>query len=139
MDITNLNFLKKSDTVSKEKNNNIIKVIKGSAIAIILTTIFLSIYALLLSTTDISETTMVPVVWVVTGISILIGSSMSTVSIKNKGMLNGLLVGLIYMVVLYIISSMMIVGLEFNTNSIIMILIGAVAGMVGGIIGVNIR
>ena len=139
MDIANLNFLKEKNISAKEKNNNIIKIIKGSAIAIVLTLILLSIYAILLSTTSISESTMVPVVLVITGISILIGSSMSTVSIKSRGMLNGFLVGFIYMTVLYIISSIMLVGFEFNLNSIIMLIIGAVTGMVGGVIGVNIK
>ncbi len=139
MDIANLNFLKKNDAPAKEKNNSVVKVIKGSAIAIILTLIFLSIYAALLSATNISETTMVPVVLVITGISILIGSSMSTVSIKSQGMLNGFLVGLIYMAVLYIISSIMLVGFEFNLNSVIMLIVGAVTGMIGGVIGVNIK
>ena len=139
MDIANLNFLKKNDAPAKEKNNSVVKVIKGSAIAIILTLIFLSIYAALLSATNISETTMVPVVLVITGISILIGSSMSTVSIKSQGMLNGFLVGLIYMAVLYIITSIMLVGFEFNLNSVIMLIVGAVTGMIGGVIGVNIK
>lgn len=139
MDIANLNFLKKNDAPAKEKNNSVVKVIKGSAIAIILTLIFLSIYAALLSATNMSETTMVPVVLVITGISILIGSSMSTVSIKSQGMLNGFLVGLIYMAVLYIISSIMLVGFEFNLNSVIMLIVGAVTGMIGGVIGVNIK
>ena len=139
MDIANLNFLKKNDAPAKEKNNSVVKVIKGSAIAIILTLIFLSIYAALLSATNISETTMVPVVLVITGISILIGSSMSTVSIKSQGMLNGFLVGLIYMAVLYIISSIMLVGFEFNLNSVIMLIVGAVTGMIGGVIGVNMK
>ena len=139
MDIANLNFLKKNDAPAKEKNNSVVKVIKGSAIAIILTLIFLSIYAALLSATNISETTMVPVVLVITGISILIGSSMSTVSIESQGMLNGFLVGLIYMAVLYIISSIMLVGFEFNLNSVIMLIVGAVTGMIGGVIGVNIK
>lgn len=139
MDISNLNFIKKNDNIAKEKNSSIVKVAKGSIIAILITLLFLSIYAVLLSTTDISETTIVPVVLVITGISILIGSSMSTVSIKNKGMINGFLVGLIYIIVLYIISSLMLVGFELNSNSIIMILIGAVTGMIGGVIGVNLK
>ena len=139
MDISNLNFIKKNDNIAKEKNSSIVKVAKGGIIAILITLLFLSIYAVLLSTTDISETTIVPVVLVITGISILIGSSMSTVSIKNKGMINGFLVGLIYIIVLYIISSLMLVGFELNSNSIIMILIGAVTGMIGGVIGVNLK
>ena len=139
MDISSLNFIKKNDNSAKEKNSSIIKVVKGSVIAIVLTLILLSIYAVLLSTTDISETTMVPVVLVITGISILIGSSMSTVSIKNKGMINGFLVGLIYIIALYIVSSLMLVGFELNFNSILMMLVGAVTGMIGGVIGVNLK
>ena len=139
MDISSLNFIKKNDNPAKEKNSSIIKVVKGSVIAIVLTLILLSIYAVLLSTTDISETTMVPVVLVITGISILIGSSMSTVSIKNKGMINGFLVGLIYIIALYIVSSLMLVGFELNFNSILMMLVGAVTGMIGGVIGVNLK
>lgn len=139
MDIAKLNFFKKTDITAKEKNTAILKIIKGSAIAIIITLILLSIYAVLLSTTNISESTMLPVVLIITGISILIGSSMSTVSIKNKGLLNGFFVGLIYMIVIYLISSLMLVGFEPNFNSVIMLIVGTVTGMIGGVIGVNIK
>ena len=93
MSISNIASIKKVEDVTKDKN--IFKVIKGSIISIIITLIALTIYAAVLSYTTVSESTMVPVVITITGISILIGSSISSISIKKKGIINGGLVGLI--------------------------------------------
>ena len=137
MDISNITAGKKIEDISKKKNS--LKTIKGSIIAIILSLILLTVYAILLSYTTISEGTMVPVIITITGISILIGSSISSMHIKKKGMLNGALVGLIYMLTLYILSSILLSSFELNMKSIIMILVGIVTGMIGGVIGVNMK
>jgi len=121
-----------------EINKNIIRVIKGSIFAIMISLILLLIYASLLTYTDISETTMVPVVIAISGISILIGSSISSLKIKKQGMLNGALVGLIYVLFIYILSSILISGFSIDMQSIIMIIVGIIAGMIGGVIGVNL-
>lgn len=140
MGITNINSVKKMEEITKEKSNsNLIKIIKGSVIAIVLSLIFLTIYAAILSFTSVSETTMVPVVLVLTGISILIGSSMSSISIKKQGIINGGLVGLIYVLFLYIVSSIAGIGFGLNMNAIIMLIVGIITGMIGGVIGVNIK
>ena len=140
MGITNINSVKKMEDITKEKSNsNLIKIIKGSSIAIVLSLIFLTIYAAILSFTSVSETTMVPVVLVLTGISILIGSSMSSISIKKQGIINGGLVGLIYVLFLYIVSSIAGIGFGLNMNAIIMLIVGVITGMIGGVIGVNIK
>ena len=100
MNISNIASSKKVEEITKEKNNNMIKIIKGSIIAIIITMLALTIYAAILTYTSVSETTMVPVVLTITGISILIGSSMSSISIKKQGIMNGGFVGLIYIIFL---------------------------------------
>ena len=137
MDISNITAGKKIEDISKEKNS--LKIIKGSIIAIILSVILLTIYALLLSYTTISENTMVPVIITITGISILVGSSISSMHIKRQGMVNGALVGLIYMLTLYVLSSIFLSSFEINLKSVIMIGVGILAGMIGGIIGVNMK
>lgn len=119
-------------------NQNIFRVIKGSAFSIIISLILLTIYASLLTATNISETTMVPVVITIAGISILIGSSISSFKIKKQGMMNGALVGMIYMILIYILSSILLTGFAINMKSIIMIIVGTIAGMIGGVIGVNL-
>ena len=137
MNISNIASGKKIEDISKDKSS--IKIIKGTVISIILSLILLTIYAALLSYTSISENTMVPVIITITGISILIGSSISSMHIKKQGMLNGALVGLIYMLTIYILSSIFLSSFELNMNSIIMILVGIGTGMVGGVIGVNMK
>ena len=121
-----------------ENNKNIGRIIKGSVTAIIVSLILLLIYATLLSYTNISETTMTPVVITISGVSVFIGSTISSLKIKKQGMLNGALVGLIYILFIYILSSIIITGFEINTKSLIMILVSTVAGMIGGVIGVNL-
>lgn len=138
MAIGNINAEKKVVDITKDKNKNAINILKGTIISMLLTLILLTIYSALLSFTNISENTITPVVLVMTGISILIGSSMSSIHIKKQGMLNGGLVGLIYMLFIYILSSIFLVGFELNLNCILMIVIGVITGMLGGIIGVNL-
>ena len=137
MNISNVASNKKIEDISREKNS--IKILKGTIISIILSIILLTIYAILLSYTNISENTMVPVIITITWISILIGSSISSMHIKKQGMLNGALVGLIYMLTIYILSSIFLSSFELNMNSIIMIVVGIITGMIGGVIGVNMK
>ena len=59
--------------------------------------------------------------------------------IKKQGMLNGALVGLIYMLTIYILSSIFLSSFELTVNSIIMIAVGIGTGMIGGVIGVNMK
>lgn len=128
----------KSELKSSSTSKNVLKVIKGSLFAIIISLVFLFIYACLLTYTNISEETMTPVVITISGISILIGSSISSMKIKKQGMLNGALVGLIYMIFIYLLSSIILTGFVLDMKSIIMIVVGALAGMIGGVIGVNL-
>lgn len=123
----------------KECKENLIRVVKGSIVAIIITLILLFIFAALLTYTKIQESVINPVVIVITAISILIGSSISTLKIKKNGLLNGALVGLIYIITIYLISSLTGSGITCNINSIIMMASAIVAGMLGGIIGVNLN
>lgn len=124
--------------VSENMNeNNIIKILKGSAISIIITLIGLLIYSIILSYTSVSESTIPTIVIIITAISILIGSTISTSNIKKNGIINGMLVGLIYITVIYLLSSIVTGNFLLNITSIIMIITSVLTGALGGIIGVN--
>lgn len=112
---------------------------KGVGISLIATFIFLIIFSVLLTYTNISENTITPVILVITAISILIGSSIVNIKIRKNGMINGALVGGLYILILYLISSILNWKFGLNLQSIIMIIIGVVFGILGGIIGVNKR
>ena len=80
--LNNISTDKKVVDITKEKNKNIVNILKGTVISILLSLILLTIYSALLSFTNISESTMTTVVLVITGISILLGSSMSSINSK---------------------------------------------------------
>ena len=120
-----------------ENGNNIKKVIKGSAFSIIITLIGLLVYSIILSYTSVSESTIPTIVIIITAISILIGSTISTSNIKKNGIINGMFVGLIYIAIIYLLSSIVTGNFLLNITSIIMIITSVLTGALGGIIGVN--
>jgi len=118
-------------------NNNFFQIIKGVGISLISTIILLFIFSAILTYTNLSENFISPVIIVLTGVSILIGSSISNIKIKKNGLLNGALVGSIYLVIIYILSSSINMNFSISFETIILILAGMFCGIVGGILGVN--
>ena len=117
--------------------NFFINIFNGVGIAFIITIVLLLIFSAILTFTNINENVINPVIITATGISILVGSSIGNNKIKKNGLLNGALVGAIYILIIYIISSLLNWRFNLNLQSIIMIAVGMVFGMLGGIIGVN--
>lgn len=110
---------------------------KGVGIALLTTVILLFIFASILTFTQLSESMISPVIIIVTAISILIGSSIGNFKIKKNGLVNGAFIGGIYMLTIYLISSILNWKFGLGIQSIIMIAIGIIFGILGGIIGVN--
>ena len=80
-------WLNMNNIAKINKNNNIYTIGKGFIISLILTLISIFIYAIILVNTTVSEKTIKPVVITITGISILVGSSISSLKIKKNGIL----------------------------------------------------
>ena len=120
-------------------SRSFLNIIKGVIISIVFTLISLFLFSVLLTYTSISETFITPVVIVITSISIFIGSSIGNIKLKRNGLLNGALIGGIYLLSIYLLSGIINQNFSLSTSSIIIIASGMVCGMFGGIIGVNKR
>ena len=120
-----------------EETKNIKYIIKGVIISIIATIILLLIFSILLTYTNISEKLINPFIIVITAISILIGSSIGNTKMKKNGLLNGAIIGGIYLTLIYIISSIINHNFILTVQSVIIIISGIICGMLGGIIGIN--
>lgn len=121
----------------EKDNKQIVNIFKGTGISLISTVIALIVFSIVLTYTSIPETCINPVIIVVTAISILIGSSISNVKIKKNGLINGAVIGGLYMIIIYLISSILNWNFGFSLQSILFIAIGIIFGIFGGIIGVN--
>ena len=112
-------------------------IIKGIVISIVCTFVFLFVFSLILTYTNVSETFIAPVIIVVTAISIFIGSSIGNFNMRRNGLINGAIIGGIYLLSIYMLSGIINHNFNLNMQSIIIIIVGIICGMFGGVIGVN--
>ena len=112
-------------------------IFRSIAIAYIVSLVLFMIYALLLANTNIPESTIPTSTFVISLISVFLGSSLAIIKIKENGMLNGGLVGLIYVLLIYVLGSIFVTGFGLNGYAFSMIIFNVLIGMIGGIIGVN--
>lgn len=122
-----MNFIMKRVTI----------ILKNVFIAYCIALLMFLIYAFALEFTSIPESSIPIVALVVSMISVFIGSSFAVIKIKENGLINGGLVGLIYILILYLLSSIFSTGFGINGYSFAMIIFNVIIGMIGGIIGVN--
>lgn len=124
----------KMENIKLSKDNekiNIRNILIGSIISMVITIVFLLIFSIILVNTNIKESTIKPVVIIITGISILIGSSITTIRIKKNGILNGGIIGGLYIAIIYVLSSIAFTGFGLNIDSIIIIIASILTGMLG--------
>ncbi len=125
------------ENMQVNENKTLINILKGVGISLIATVIMLIIFSIILTYTNIQESAINPVIMIITAISILIGSSLVNIKIKKNGLINGGLIGGIYIITIYLISSILNWKFSLNIQSVIMIITAVVFGILGGIIGVN--
>lgn len=126
-------------TTTVKNQSNIVNIIKGIILSYGISLLLLFIFSVLLTYTSISESLIPPVILVITIISIIIGSSISSSKIRKNGLINGGLIGFFYIIALYLISSLMQTGFALNLYAILMIVFSILSGMIGGIVGVNLK
>lgn len=118
-------------------SNNIITIIKGSAIALTITVIGLLVLSAVLAYTSLNENLSTPIIIGIIALSIMIGSIISSRKVKQKGLINGGILGIIYIISIYLLSSIILGDFSFNLYSFIAIVVSIIFGIIGGIIGVN--
>lgn len=127
------------DLKEKEGVNKFMLMVKGVCISIGLTLVMILILSIVLSFTAIKENVIMPTVIFVSSFSILLGGFLVAKKVDEKGIVYGSILGLIYMLILYLISSILNFDFSLNGNAIIMIVFGIIGGAIGGILGVNLK
>ena len=121
------------ETITKKVKN----IFKGVSIAITFTLLSLFIFAIILTYTNVQESFIQPVIIVITVISIFIGSSIGNIHMQKNGILNGGIIGATYLIIIYMISSIINNNFKITKETIIIMVAGMIFGVIGGIIGVN--
>ncbi len=121
----------------KENLSSIRAVTLGVIVGYVIAIITFLIYGIILGTTGVSEITIPTAVKVVSAVTIFISGLMSAHWIHKKGWLYGALAGLIYIIILYILS-LILRGPQAGSNMLINVVIAVLIGALGGIVGINI-
>lgn len=119
-----------TENVKVESKNNIFYIIKGIGFSYGITFVLLFLFSVLLTYTNIQESMIAPVILMITVISILIGASSGSSKIKKNGLIYGGMIGFFYIIILYIISSLIQTGFMLNLYAILMITFSILAGMI---------
>ena len=99
--------------------------------------VLIGVLSLIMSNTNINDRLLYPIIIGIATFSILIGGFCIAKNKKEKGIIFGSLVGIVYILCLYILSSIILLDFSLTINSLIFIVLGILGGAVGGILGVN--
>lgn len=116
-----------------------INILKGLATSYIFTFISFLIFAIILTFTNISDSSIPNIILVISILSILIGSATCTKFAHSQGLLWGAIVGLLYCLVLYLLSSILLVGFSSGMSTVYLVICSVLFGSVGGVVGINLK
>ncbi|MEF9991002.1 MAG: TIGR04086 family membrane protein [Romboutsia sp.] len=119
-----------------EKSNYILK---GLGYSYIITLAIILIYNLLLTFTGVSGNSIAMATAFITTLSSAFGGFYASKNIKEKGLIYGLLVGMLYIVLLMIVVYLAQDTFKFEVGVLYKVLLTSIAGGIGGILGVNFK
>lgn len=119
-----------------EKSNY---VMKGLGFAYLLTLIILLVYNALLTFTSMSGDTITMATSFITTISAAFGGFYASKKIKEKGLIFGVIVGLMYIVLVFLTVFLVQDKFVFDMSMLYRILLMGAAGGIGGVLGVNFK
>lgn len=114
-------------------------ILKSLAVAFILTLILVLIVSLLLTFTSLKESRIPILNTLVMIISITAASIYMAVKVEDKGWLNGGIIGALYFIILILLNYLFIKPFILDIYSISKFFIALFTGIIGGIIGINIK
>ncbi|MCL2540345.1 MAG: TIGR04086 family membrane protein [Firmicutes bacterium] len=130
--------LPKVGSDSGKSGGFLLGVIKGSAYAVIVSLVCILLFAVIIKYTAIPEAWIQPVNQVIKGLSVLIGAWAAAKKIKSNGWLMGLLIGLVYTILAFLVFSILDGEFRFTLNILNDLLFGGIMGLIAGILMVNI-
>ena len=119
-----------------EKTNHILK---GLGYSYILTLVTLLIYNLALTFTSLSGSSIAMATSAITTVSSAFGGFYASKNIKERGLIYGLIVGLMYIVCLTLVVFLAKDSFVFEMDMVYNVLLVSLAGGIGGVLGVNFK
>lgn len=114
-------------------------VLKGSLVALSISLVSILIFAFFIKYVAVPTNAIKPINQVIKGLSLLIGTFVALKKVDKMGLINGLLIGLAYTVLAFVVFSILDGHFEFTKSLVNDLLFGGLIGGVCGVIAVNFR
>lgn len=123
---------------SKEKKQTILSILSGTIVAISITLMLILLFALLIRFFNINEGWIFPINQIIKGISLFAGAIIFLKKHKQKGFFKGIILGLTYFLLSYIVFSVLQGRFDFAMNNFYDMILTTLMGGIVGIIVVNV-
>ena len=135
--------MRRSRTISTPREHKdrsfLLAIIKGSLIALCISLVGILIFAFILKFASISDKAIRPINQIIKGVSVLIGVFVAMRKVDKMGLVGGLLIGLVYTILAFVVFSILDGHFEFNLTLLNDLLFGGIMGAICGIIAVNVK
>lgn len=113
--------------------------LKGVMIASVLTFVIFALFSVVLSYTPLPESAIPYIVFATQIIGAFVAGFIPAKRAGVKGLITGSVSALLYMLILWLISSLLSDGFYVNSHVLTMFLVSLIFGALGGITGVNFK
>ena len=125
--------------LSENKKTSIMNVAKGVLLAVCLTVVLVLILAVVYKFVDLSDSVIKIINQIIKVVSIGFGVFICLKKDKSKGMLKGGIIGSVYMLVSFLVFSILVSTFNFSITILYDMIFGALLGLIFGVIFVNFR
>ena len=127
------------DSLNNVRNKGLFKsIISGTIVAVTSTLIMILIFALLIRFFNIKDTFIFPVNQIIKVTSLFIGSFVSLKGVKSNGFLKGILIGLIYFVLSFIVFSILQNKFSLTMSNVYDLILTTLMGGIVGLIVIHL-
>lgn len=121
-----------------KKENIIISIMKGAIVSVAVTLVLILAFALIIRFFNVSDNVIFPVNQVIKVVSLFIGMMAVTKGNKEKGLVKGILLGLVYFILSFTVFSILQSSFTFQISNFYDLLLTALMGGIVGLISVHI-
>ncbi len=124
---------------SKENKSLILSSLKGALLAVCISLVAILVFAFIIKLTGMSDGLIKPINQIIKILSIFFGTLIILKKTKQKGMLTGIIVGICYTIIAFVVFSILNGSFKFDISLLIDLVFSAITGAICGAICVNAK
>ncbi len=127
------------DTKKMVIKNNVSGVVRGLLVSISISLVAILIFAIFLKFVGLSDIVIKIINQVIKVLSILFGVKVTLKRDKSKGLIKGVVLGVLYTITSYLVFSILIASFSFGLSFLYDLIFSSVVGLICGVIFVNTK